>query len=222
MATPYSINVTMSSATVTQLIKNNFSLYGFKAVKTTQSGGAPLVWFQTGSYSTTTGVSWQEQFQAYTSSSQIIANGQILASNSNNINLNQTMNVDVGGVGTVVNGGTAGAISILNQTTTQYTCGISQTTGSGDTNPLCAFPLFGLNMDVIAPIEKVMLMFSSAQVNTGTVIQKAYSPGIFIDLTANNSVSVNYDINAGWSWGGFSWAQQVTANADMAPLLIES
>jgi hypothetical protein len=221
MTTPYGVTITMDSATVSQLVANSFSLYGFKAVKTAQTGGAPLVWFQSTNYSTATSVTWQEQFQAYTSTSSITANLQINASNSNNISLGQTMNVAAGGLGTVVQGGTSGAISILNQTTTQYTCGISQTATDGSMNPLCAFPLFGGNMDVMAPIEKVLLMFSSAQINTGTVIEKAYSPGIFIDLTANNHVSVSYDINKGWSWGGASWAQQVTANADMAPLLIE-
>lgn len=222
MATPYGVTITMSASTVTNLINGNFNLYGFKAVQTTQSGGAPLVWFKTLNYSTTTAVSWQEQYQAYTSNSSIIANGQIIASNSNNINLGQTMNVATGGIGTVVNDGTDLAISILNQTTTQYTCGISQTATDGSMNPLCAFPLYGGNMDVMAPIEKILLMFSSNQINTGTVIQKAYSPGIFIDLTANNNVNVAYDLNTGWSWGGYSWAQSVTANAAMSPLLIQS
>jgi len=213
----------MDSNTVQQLLSNNFSLYGFKAVQTTQSGGAPLVWFQTLTYSTNTAVSWTESYQAYTSAQANLSSPttQITASNANAINLGQTMNVAAGGIGTVVNGGNPVAISILNQTTTQYTCGISQAATGGATTPLCAFPLFGGNMDVMAPISKVLLMFSSAAVNTGTVIQQAYSPGIFIDLTANNNVAVSYDINKGWSWGGASWAQSVVANQDMAPLLIE-
>ena len=33
---------------------------------------------------------------------------------------------------------------------------------------------------------------------------------------------VEFDINAGWSWGGGAWAKRVQANADIVPMLIES
>jgi hypothetical protein len=41
------------------------------------------------------------------------------------------------------------------------------------------------------------------------------------DLAAENQPSLGYDINAGWSWGGFSWAQEVPAGTGLVPLLIE-
>jgi len=90
-----------------------------------------------------------------------------------------------------------------------------------EATPLCAFPLFGNNMDVIIPIEKVLLMFSTTPVNTGTVIEQSYGSGLLIDLTAENHRSVGYDINKGWSWGGYSWAQSVPPSAELVPLLIE-
>jgi hypothetical protein len=219
-ATDYQVTISMSAATVQALLAGNFYLYGFKAVQATQGGGAPLVWFQTQTFSTQTIVLWQEQYQAYTSTNQVIPNGQILASFSTDIDLGQTLQVQSGGVGPVIDGGPDTAISILNTTSMQFTCGIAETV-SGSANPLCAFPLYGNNMDVIAPIEKVLLMFSTLPVNTGTVVMQAYSSSILIDLTADNQRSVTYDINAGWSWGGYSWAQQIPPNSQLVPLLIE-
>jgi hypothetical protein len=223
MSTNYNVNISMNQATVVALAQGNFQLYGFKAVQTTQGGGAPLVWFSTNAFSLNTAVNWIEQYQAYTSKSAIIPNGSIIATAPYDIDLDQTLQVNdpVGGTGDVVNGGTNGAISILNQTTTQFTCGISQVVG-GVASPLCAFPLYGNNLDVIAPIEKVLLMFSTTPLNTGTVIYQAYSQGILIDLTGTNSRAVNYDINAGWTWGGGAWAQAVPANSNLVPLLIGS
>ncbi|MBF0306785.1 MAG: hypothetical protein HQL40_17520 [Alphaproteobacteria bacterium] len=217
--TPYQVTITMNSTTVSTLLSGNFVLYGFKAVQST-AAGSPLVWFQTQSFSATTVVGWTEQYQAYTSTSTIIPNGEIVSSFAANITLGQQMNVSAGGLGTVVAGGPATAISILNTTSTQYTTGISQVT-NGVAQPVCAFPLYGNNEDVIAPIEKVLLMFSTRPVNTGTVIEQSYGPGILIDLTASNQRTVAYDINAGWSWGGFNWAQQIPASSDLIPLLID-
>lgn len=223
-ATGYSVQITMSQATVDGLTASGFNLFGFKAVQAAAGGGAPLVWFQTKEFGLKTTVSWEEQYQAYTSLSAIIANGQITEANSYDIGLGQTLNVtSTSGTGTVdVTHGTAGAISISNGIKSQFTCGISQTQADGTVAAMCAFPLYGLNLDLIAPIEKVLLMFSTSPVNTGTVIEQAYSPGILIDLTGENSRDVSYDINEGWSWGGSSWAAPVNAGDSLVPLLIEN
>jgi hypothetical protein len=223
-ATQYKVQIDMTKETADDLANGNFNLFGFKSVQTSQGGGVPVVWFTTKTYSTTTLVTWQTQYQAYTSSAADIPDGQVTASFSLNIDLGQTLVVTNGsnGTGDVENGGTSTAISIQNATTSPFTTGISQVVGSpGVASPLCAFPLYGQQMDVIAPIEKVLLMFSSAPVDTGAVIEQAYSPGILIDLTSANFREVSYDINKGWSWGNAAWAQQVPPNAELAPLLIE-
>ncbi len=217
----YSVSINMTSDTVTKLYGGNYKLYGFKAVQSAIGGGAPLVWFATDTYSNTTVIDWQGNYQAYTSNSPIIANGQIVAGFAADINLGQILNVAAGGIGTVVGGGPATAISILNTTSTPFTCGISEMT-SGTTNPLCAFPLYGNQMDVVAPIEQVLLMFSTTSYKPGTVIEQAYSSGIFINLTGAQQRAVSYDINEGWSWGGYAWAQQIPSNSNLVPLLIEN
>ncbi|MDJ1159088.1 hypothetical protein QNA08_12660 [Chelatococcus sp. SYSU_G07232] len=209
----------MNKKTIEQLKNNGFALYGFKAVKTASAGGAPLVWFQSTSFLGTTQVAWEELYQAYVSTDEIIANGRISASSAADIDLNQTMNVDKNGNVTVVRDGTDGAISINNQANPQWTCGISQKS-NGKANPMCAIPLFGNMLDVIAPIERVLLMFASNTVNTGTVIYKAYSSGVLIDLTSSRQRSVYFDVNNGWDWGNASWGKPVQAQESIVPLLI--
>jgi len=217
----YQVNITMSQETVYQLFQGNYYLYGFKAVQTTIPGGAPLVWFMTQNYAMSTVVGWQKQYQAYTSNNIIIPNGEITPIFSASITLGQTLSVGSDGSGQVVTGGPSTAISIMNKSMTKFTCGISEVQNSA-VNPLCAFPLYGNSVDVIAPIEKVLLMFSSSLVPTGTVIMQAFASGLLIDLTSDNMRTVSYDFNKGWSWGGSSWAQQVPSNANIIPLLIET
>ena len=216
----YEVTITMTPDTVTKLVDGKYNMYGFKAVQSSQGGGVPLVWFKTDTFSATTNVEWQGQYQAYTSRSDSITNGHVEASYATDINLGQMLNVVAGGTGAVVGGGPSTAISIKNTTKTPFTCGISEMTG-GKAKPLCAFPLYGLQMDVMAPIEKVLLMFSTTAINTGTVIEKAYSSGIFIDLTSAPQRDVVFDINNGWDWGGFAWAEQIDPNSNLVPLLVE-
>lgn len=223
MSTKYSIVITMSQTTVDSLSAGGFSLFGFKAVKATTNGG-PLVWFQTGDYDTTTPIGWEETYEAYVSNTEIDTGVTIDASNSLPINLGQTLDVnDPKGTGVVKDGGLSEGISILNDTSAPFTCGISQTQG-GTTTPLCAFPLFGNGLDVIVPIEKVLLTFASSPIDTGTVIEQAFAQGFLIDLTdaPSQSRAVNFDINKGWSNGGFTWAQVVPPQSSLLPLLIDN
>lgn len=219
-ATDYGVQITMDQATVTALASGNYSLYGFKAVQTTVGGGMPLVWFKSTSYGLTTDVNWQIQFEAYTSQSQIIPGGQITGLNSYPATLGQQLVVDSPqGTGTIQQG-TPGNIAVMNQTSNPFTCGISEVV-NGTAEPLCAFPLYGNGLDAMVPIEKVMLTFATKQVNTGTVIERAYSQSILVDLTSATQRAVSFDINKGWSWGGYGWGQAIPANQNVVPILIE-
>lgn len=228
MATQYQVNITMTGETVTQLLNNNFYLYGFKVVQSS-SGGSPVVWFNTMDFALTTAVSWTESYQAFTSRSQIIPHGQIVAEASYPADLGQVLTVsNAMGIGEVTQGNSTGGISIkqgisiLNQTSTPFTCGISQQQPNGTYNPICAFNLFGHNLDVIVPIEQVYLMFSSLPIHTGTVVEQSYGPGILINLSGSSTQSVSYDINGGWTWPDeASWAAMYPPNQNLVPLLIQ-
>jgi hypothetical protein len=136
------------------------------------------------------------------------------------MNLGQTMNVGAGGVGTVVNTGSPGYLNIYNQTTTPYTCGVSvfnQVTNSA--NPICAFNLFGGGLDTFVPVEIIYLMFATQAVNTGTVIEQAFAPGIQVNMTGQSTPApLTFDINNGWTGPGYS--TNYPANQNLLPLLI--
>lgn len=224
-----SVRITMNDATVNALAGSNYYLYGFKAVEAPITTGKPLVWFRTQIFSVNTRIEWQERYEAYTSRGADIApNTQISASASYPISPGQTLRVQrQPGTGIVVAAGVEGTISIHNQTSNEFKCGISQQQsldGQARVTPLCAFPLYGQHLVTMTPIEKILLMFSTDPVRVGTVIVTAYSPGILIDMTGNvTERQVEYDINEGWKWDGAAppvWGQHVPANASLLPLLI--
>ncbi|HEY6553564.1 MAG TPA: hypothetical protein VI669_09420 [Vicinamibacteria bacterium] len=225
------VNITMSTSTMTGLLSSGSLLYAFRGVESSDLAARPLVWRQI-QYSNLTTVVWQDLYEAYTSTDPIVANAAINPGFSVAVALGQTLNVTAGGAGTVVAGGPAGDVSILNTTQTQLTCGLSQAGPAGSSAlPYCAFPLFGSNLQQITPNEKVLLMFSTQSLPPGTVIGTAprapldallasFSPSVLIDLTGAVERDVTYDLNAGWSWGGFTWAQRIPAGADFVPWLI--
>lgn len=225
MSTNYSVAITMNQNTVSMLSEYDYYLYVFKAVNSSIQNGQPTVWVQTQTFSLNTTISWQEQYGAYTSLQTSLSDGtQINASASYPINLGSTLQVSAStGTGQVVTTGTASAIDILNQTNTQFTCGISQTSSTGQ-NILCALPLFGNNLDVIQPVEQILLTFATNAVNTGTVVYQAFAPSLMVDMTGatNNTRSVSYDINTNWQANTESWATQYPATTQLAPLLIQT
>jgi len=221
MATPYSITISMSQDTVNALKDGGFNLYGFKAVGTSQKGGQPLVWFTSTAFGLSVSIDWTEQYEIYTSTTQIAPGVTITGTNAYPANLGQCLNVtDASGTGTIVNGSAPMALEANNETTTQLTCGIGQSV-QGAVSILCAFPLYGGNMDVMQPIEKVALMLSTTPINTGSVIEQAFAPGIILDLTTDANAKITFDINNGWSDSNVP-TTPVPANASLAPLLIES
>jgi len=220
----FSVTITMSQTTVGALKNQRFSLYGFKAVQTSQGGGAPLVWVTASGTDLlpVVEIDWTESYQAFISTAKAIdANTVIHASNSAKCDLGQTTKVDKNGLLTVFNGGAPHAITLDNSgSTNPWTCGISQKLADGTSSPMCAFPLNGSGVDIIAPIEKVLLFFATAAVDTGTVIEQALGPGVILDLTSNPNLTVHYDLNDGWDFGGQAFGTVVPANSPIIDLLV--
>lgn len=170
---------------------------------------------------TTPSVTWQDQHQAYVSTSEIIPNGTIRTNSTTNIGLGQTAQVSAKDVITTADGGTSSAISILNQVNRPLTCGVSQVVNN-QANPVCAARLHGNMLDVVAPAEQVLLMFSLGPINTGTVVHRAFDAALLVDLRRAAQRTVQFDINNnGWSWGGWSWGRWVRPSAELVPLLIQ-
>jgi len=178
-------------------------------------------------YSTSTHVGWRDGCQAYTSGSPITGGEQVRVGFSAAIDVGQVLRVLPGGIGLVCSDGHAGAVAILNTTSTMFTCGISGGTDS-EPAPYCAFPLYGNHLQTLVPLGKILLMFATREVAPGTVVEHFYDaartsfgPGVLIDLTGATQRALTYDINTGWSWGGYTWARTIPPGTDLVPLLIE-
>lgn len=248
----FSVNITMSSETVENLKKAGFQLYGFKVVvvENSASKGVPLVWFATDEYLVNTTLEWSEDYQAYISTQlnpslyevikpcplQESINGSLarkdyikdlrlalVACSSESIEINQKMVVDTYGNTTVMPNGNNNAISIVNESAKQWTCGISQALLNPLTfNPLSAFPLYGRSQCVITPVNKVLLMFASySLLKTGAVVDQSWGPSVLVDLTDVKSRDLTYDLNNGWGPTNQVWATLVPVTSDITPLVIE-
>ncbi|HKX29368.1 MAG TPA: hypothetical protein VJ302_16850, partial [Blastocatellia bacterium] len=192
----YTVTIKMNSATVTALINSGNYLFGFKAVQSSDQAGRPLVWSRTQDFSTTTAVNWTNQYNAYTSHTDIEPGALIQVVFSAPALTGQTLEVVAGGTGSVVNSGPTYAISVLNTTTTPFTCGLAEGSAA---SPLCAFPLYGNNLQTITPLEKILLLFSTEPTDPGTVVSTFYnnlllareslSQGILIDMTGSTQRS---------------------------------
>ena len=231
----------MSAPTVAQLRKGSFALFAFRAVKSNDTSGRPLVWRKTNRYAIETQIQWPLAYQAYTSFAPLTPNQRITPGFSTQASLGQTLKVDqAGAIGTVINSGAARAISIDNQIKESFTCGLSQDTkaetprdATQGGEPFCGFPIFPGFVQVPFPIEQVLVVFSSAALEPGDVINGslaanglspserfAVSPALLIDLTGVTERRVSFDLTEGWQWGNQSWGVPVAATADLVPILI--
>lgn len=210
----------MAADTVQALAASGYALVGFKAVTASDRAGQPLVWFTSTSYSLVTSVTWQASYQAYIAIHAVAPSVTIDALAAYDIQLGQVLDVQLrAGTGTVTTDGTAGAITIDNETTTQLTCGISQQR-AGIAAPVVAFPLHGKQRQVIAPVDQVLLMFSTAALVPGAAVTTAPDPGVLVDLSDAHVRALHYDINLGWSADAAPWLSDVAAGATLASLLI--
>ncbi|WP_405751805.1 hypothetical protein OHA19_25785 [Streptomyces sp. NBC_00012] len=131
------------------------------------------------------------------------------------------------GTGTV--GGSPGSsrrITVDNETTRPFTSGIAQLNHvaagqAAKATPLAAFPLHGRNLDFFTPVEKVLLMFATAVIETSTVVEQAFGPGLLVDLTGVAQRDVTYDVDHGWGPTKPNWTTPVDSLSLLTPLLIQ-
>jgi hypothetical protein len=211
------VTIKMNAPTVAALVQRGFNLYVFKAVQASRNA-VPVVWIKTSQILQVMQVSWPDQYGAYVSTEQ---NSGIITTKMTPAGLGQTVSVDESGNLSVSGQGIAEAISISNQGTRPATAGICEM-ANGQLAPTMAIPLPGMTMEVIAPVEKVVLMLGEVLVDGGAVVVQTSAPGLFVDLTGGASErQVAFDINQGWSADGADWARPVPTNANLAPLLCQ-
>ena len=211
--TSYQITITVSNDTLAALTSGGFSLCALKATATTAGGGQPLFWLVTKQFATTMSLEWTSACAVATIQFQ------------QNVTIVASAEIDYGEVltlpaGTISGGGLPDAMSMLNSSSTQYTSGLCSASG-GIYSPAAAIPLYGNMMNAFAPVEHVLLMFTTYPARQGEPILRAYAQGLFVDLTSAPSRAVSFDINDGWSWGDAPWARTVPPNTLLTPLLIQ-
>ncbi|MBY8882665.1 hypothetical protein [Actinacidiphila acidipaludis] len=217
---PYSIDITMSPTTVSALANGRYQLFMFKAVQSAVGGGKPTVWSATSRYSALTKINWTEQYYAYASTQEIRNGVNFMGSDTAQINLGQFLDVSANALVSVSNGGTPQGITARNLTTTPFTTGLAQPgPGGSEPAPVCAFPLYGKNMDLMIPLQKVALVFAAAPLEQGMVIESSIGPAVLVDLTTQNAATLQYDINKGWSWTG-NVASDIPADQFVQTLIV--
>lgn len=218
MSTVYQVTIQLESATLQSLLDNGYSLFAFQPIQATAQG-QPVLWIQTAALAATISIQWPAAYAAYISESPIVVNGRILMSSEADIQLGQVMQVGPEGSFKVTDDGPPDAMSVLNTTTTQYSCGLAVKGGAG-TGPIAAFPLYGSSMVAMAPLPKLFLLFESYPATSGQILDRTLAQGLLVDLSAATERQVSFDINAGWSAGSAPWATPFPANTRLSQILI--
>jgi hypothetical protein len=229
------IDINLSAQTLEQLKNANFALYALKAVKygfkgvvlkaqakaLAYGGGAPLVWLKRENYLQLTTLAWEAAVQGYISTSPIVEQQPVAVEARTDVDLGQTVYVSAPG-GLSIGSGSAGVVSLINQGTTAWTCGLAQAVGGASpAAPTCAFPLYGGGMDVLTPLDSVLLMFASNLLAAGAVVTTAYSSAVLVDAAAADR-AVTFDINLGWGPAGPAWLTPVAPDANIGNLLVRT
>jgi len=226
----YKIDLSLAPATVEALVDGDYSLYAMFAVRMTNAAARPTVAFVTQRLATNMVIEWTADVLAYTSSDPMVSGGLIQVGYQTPITLGQTFCVTAGGVGHL-KAGPSSKIAIANTTSSSFTSGFARSISGADVPiPIYAAPLYGNQTNVAAPLPKILLLFTTADLRPGELVEKlvmkflvtaSYSPSILVMAAEDQVRKLSYDINAGWNWGSYSWAQVIPADGDFAKVLIE-
>lgn len=210
------IRLEMDSATVSALAESGSVLVGLHAVQSSTQGGQPVAWFVSTVWSLQTQIEWPRQYTAWTARTQS-GSSQIVGSATYPIKLGQTLDVTAWtGTGQILDSGTEAAIVINNETTTQFDGGL----GIGAVPaPVVEFPLYGGGQLTVAPVESVVLMFSTAPIETGRTIETSSGPAALIAMTGPRTI--RFDINTGFTALDAGVIQPIAAGTALAPILIQ-
>lgn len=230
MSSPdYRIEIALPAATVTALVAGGYALCTLFAVRAQNAAARPTVAAVTAAIMPRMRVEWSDMVQAYTSASAIVARQPVDIGFSAEIAPGQTCIVAAGGVGTVMAEGAPTAISLLNTTTTSFTCGLAHAAPAAPVPvPLCAAPLYGGHLAMLVPAPRVVLAFTTERLQPGIVVDRSLSGTddagtcsqlLAVTASAEAPRPIIFDINLGWRWGDFAWATMLPQTTDLVPLL---
>ncbi|HEX8432160.1 MAG TPA: hypothetical protein VF625_12780 [Longimicrobium sp.] len=219
MDEPEEVEIEMDGVTVAALADSGCRLHGFVAVRCADAAGRPLLWLHTDHYAMSTRVRAPAAWEAFTSTHAMEEGEPVRPGCHAPAALGHTLVAREPRSGEVLEMGSAGAISILNDTTTQLTCGLAAT-GDGAPAPVFAVPLYGGFLQRIAPVRTLLLFFSPEPAEAGMEMREATGPGVLIDLDTPAERRLRFHINEGWSHDEPGHARRVSAGTELRPLLV--
>ncbi|NLS21016.1 hypothetical protein HGP16_31440 [Rhizobium sp. P40RR-XXII] len=227
----YKIALSMVPATVEALIDGGYFLCGMFAAQMTNDAARPTIAFATQSITPNMLIEWMPAIAAYTSNDPMESGRLIKPGYETAITEGQTFFVTTGGVGDVKGEGPLSKIAIANTTSTPFTVGFARSVSASEASvPIFAVPLYGNQINVAVPLPKILLLFTTAEFKPGTLVDRltikflptaSYSSSLLVTADQIQMRELSYDIDGGWSWGLYSWAQLVSGDADLAKVLIE-
>ena len=221
------LTITLSPHTVQSLNREDMALYLFAAVRhgpfasgaRGTAGGAPLVWLRRTPLLQTTPLTFEDTLNIYLSSTEIESNAVVVVGAQVGITLGQTALLNDDRQLKAVVSGLADTVTLINEDDQPWTWGLCRTIAD-QAAPLCAFPLHGHAMGMLAPTDRILALFATDSTPPGAIVQTAFGPGLLIDFTGAATREVAFDIDTGWQSGGSVWATPVPAGSALAPLLI--
>lgn len=218
----YEVDINLDNDTLDALAQG-FQMQVFKGVKSANSKGAlPTVWYTIEEFSSTVKSSWSETYGGYFSDTNIREGVTVDISTQQPMNPGDVITLSESGSASVsTSGGVEGAFSFDSKKETTWTSGLLVAPEGQKLAPVCAFPQYGAVGNIIAPYEKVLILFTQKQLDTGAVVETAVSKSISIILsTQTPKVTVGFNINTGWDTKGNPQAKENPMNFALAPDLI--
>jgi hypothetical protein len=219
----YKVQVELNDETLMALKSGKFQMQAYKGVKTANTGGAlPTVWFALDEFSSTLAISWKQLFAGYFSNTPVKMGVTVDISTKKNMEPGNLITLQEDGSASVsTSGGVPDAFAFESKMRNVWTCGLLTPVNGSPGTPICAFPQYGAVGNLMEPYEKVLLLFTQKQLDTGSVVQTAISKSVSIIMSpSEKNITVGFDINTGWDTHGNPQVKQNPASFDLAPDLI--
>ncbi|NEP62462.1 MAG: hypothetical protein F6K31_36960 [Symploca sp. SIO2G7] len=221
----YMVKVTLDDETLSALSIGQWQMQVYKGCKSPNATAAlPTVWYAVPNkdFSNSIESKWDTPYGGYFSNTSVTAGVTVNTSTNQPMQPGDVITLKSNGSTQVsTTGGTPGAFSFLSEKTETWTCGMLVAPDGKNASPICAFPQYGAAGNVIEPYEKVLILFTQAQLDTGAVVQTALTKSVSCTLsTSEPTISVAFNINKGWETMGNPQAKENPVNFNLAPDLI--
>ncbi|AQR60921.1 hypothetical protein BZG35_04080 [Brevundimonas sp. LM2] len=167
----------------------------------------------------TTTIAFGDDLSVYLSPTAIEPNAVVGVGARVEVALGQTARLNDTRLLTAFASGLPGVAALINDGEEAWTWGLCRTL-AGEMAPICAFPLHGHGMGMLAPTDRIVAVFATDSTPLGSVVETAFGPGLLIDFSGAKARAVSFDIDRGWAAEGAAWARRIPAGSALGPLLI--